>query len=355
METRANYALIGLFTLTVILAAFGFVLWFAGGEKPGKRQTYKIIFTGSISGLTRGGWVLFNGVRIGEVTQIGLMPKDPSEVYALIDVDASIPVHTDTKAKLEYTGFTGVASVALTGGATDTPALVSTNGPPVIRADPSTFQDLIESARGVAAEASQFLAKGNKLLEENSASLTATLKNAEIFSGGLAANADGIKNFMAVMGDLGRALQPITVKLESLVTNADNVIKAVDPADVRTIVKDFASLSAKLDKAADRIDGVLAGLDGFLGSDDSKGAFGEVAEAARSIRKVAQNLDSQMKQISANIKSFTGPGLRQYEALATEGRKTLDQINRAVRSIESNPQQFLFGKSPEIPEYSGGR
>ena len=29
METRANYALIGLFTLAVVAAAFGFVFWFS--------------------------------------------------------------------------------------------------------------------------------------------------------------------------------------------------------------------------------------------------------------------------------------------------------------------------------------
>ena len=47
METRANYALIGVFTLAVVAAAFGFVLWFSGAEKPGGRKTYKIIFTGA--------------------------------------------------------------------------------------------------------------------------------------------------------------------------------------------------------------------------------------------------------------------------------------------------------------------
>ena len=50
---------------------------------------------------------------------------------------------------------------------------------------------------------------------------------------------------------------------------------------------------------------------------------------------------------------FTGPGLRQYEALANDGRRTLEQINRTVRSIERNPQQFIFGSKPAIPEYSG--
>lgn len=344
METRANYALIGLFTLAVIAAAFFFVLWVAGGEGPGKQKTYKIIFTGSISGLARGGWVLFNGVRVGEVGKIELRPDDPSQVSALIDIDPMVPVRADTRARLEYTGFTGVASVALTGGAADAPPLESKDGPPAIYADRSDFQDLVESARRIATQASDFLTKGNKLLDENSVSLTASLKNAEIFTGSLAANADGVKDFMGTMADLGKELKPVAAKLDSLVTNADTIVKTVDPKDVKTMVKDFASLSAKLDRAADKVDGVLTNLNGFLATGDSKGAFGEIAEAAKSIKKVAGNLNH-----------FASTGLRQYEALAIDGRKTLDEISRAVRSIESNPQQFLFGKSPQVPEYSAGR
>ena len=38
METRANYALIGLFTLAVIAAGFGFVFWFSGSDSGQRRQ-----------------------------------------------------------------------------------------------------------------------------------------------------------------------------------------------------------------------------------------------------------------------------------------------------------------------------
>src|SRR5579885_1713917 len=108
METRANYALIGLFTLAVIASAFGFVLWFSGAEKPGGgRNPYKVVFPGSVSGLSVGGWVLFNGVRVGEVTKIDIMPQDPSRVYAMIAINSDTPVRSDTKARLEYTGLTG--------------------------------------------------------------------------------------------------------------------------------------------------------------------------------------------------------------------------------------------------------
>jgi len=307
METRANYALIGVFTLAVIAAAFGFVLWFSGAEKPGGRTTFKIIFRGSISGLSEGGVVLFNGVRVGAVTKIDLVPQDPSRVFALIDVDAKVPVRADTRARLEYTGFTGVASVALTGGALDAPPLPATQGPAVIVADRSDYQDLVETARRVATQASDFFTKTNRLIDDNSASITASVKNAEKFSDALAANSDGLKDFMGAIADVGKSIKPLTAKLDALAGDADKVVKAINPDDVKTIVSDFASLSAKLDK------------------------------------------------IVANVDRFTGSGLRQYDALAVDGRKTLEQINQAVRSLENNPQQFLFGKSPQIPEYSGAR
>src|SRR5664280_326910 len=123
METRANYALIGIFTLAVIAFAFGFVLWFSGGDKPGGQRTYKIVFVGSVSGLLRGAPVRFNGVGVGDVTNIDFIPEDPSHVSALIEIDARVPIRTDTKARLDSTGLTGVASVALSGGAEGSPVL----------------------------------------------------------------------------------------------------------------------------------------------------------------------------------------------------------------------------------------
>ncbi|MGB8901924.1 MAG: MlaD family protein [Methylocella sp.] len=301
METRANYALIGVFTLAVIAAAFSFLLWFSGAEKPGGRKTYKIIFSGSVSGLSIGGVVLFNGVRVGAVTKIDLLPQDPSRVDALIDVDAKVPVRADTKARLEYTGFTGVASVALTGGALDAPPLpTSPQQPGVIVAESSEFQDLIATARRVAAQASEFFTKTNRLIDDNSASITASVKNVEKFSGALAANSDDIKDFMGT-------IKPLSEKLDALAGDADKVVKAVNPEDVKTIVTHVASLSAKFDK------------------------------------------------IATNVSRFSGSGLRQYEALAADGRKTLEEFNQAVRALENNPQQFLLGKSSRIPEYSGAR
>ena len=84
METRANYVLVGLFTLGVLFAAFGFVYWFASASSSSNRQTVEVIFTGSVSGLSNGSYVVFNGLRVGEVKKISLLPDDPKSVVAII-------------------------------------------------------------------------------------------------------------------------------------------------------------------------------------------------------------------------------------------------------------------------------
>jgi len=59
---------------------------------------------------------MYNGLRVGEVTSIQLLANDPSKVTARIDVDASTPMDVDTRARLEFQGLTGVASIQLSGG-----------------------------------------------------------------------------------------------------------------------------------------------------------------------------------------------------------------------------------------------
>ena len=49
METRANYFLIGTFTLAVIAAAFGFVLWFQSLHTTKLRSPLRIVFEGAAS------------------------------------------------------------------------------------------------------------------------------------------------------------------------------------------------------------------------------------------------------------------------------------------------------------------
>jgi phospholipid/cholesterol/gamma-HCH transport system substrate-binding protein len=442
METRANYALIGLFTLAVIAAAFGFVYWFSGGDRGQSRQSVRIVFSGSVSGLSKGSVVLFNGIRVGEVTDISLLPEDPRRVVSVVQVDASTPVRTDTRARLEYQGLTGVAQIALVGGEPDAPALTAGPGQPLptIFADRSDFQDLIETARTIARRADDVLERVDRLISNNEESIGNTIRNVELFARALGENAQDVDRFLEQVGQAAQRIGPLAEKLETLATDVDEVVRSVDrqrvarivenvdnftaalsdnrqalgealrdaaslvsrlnetapkldaaigdignlakaidtakvgrtvdnvdkftqslgarTEDVDKTIQEARSIAEKLNKSADRVDNVLKAAESFLGSaagEEGRSTFEEIRNAARAVRELAANLDQRSTGVLAGLGRFTDSGLREYEALAVDGRKALNDISRAFRSLERNPQQFIFGGRPSIPEYSGRR
>ena len=60
--------------------------------------------------------MLFNGIRVGEVTGLALDPDHPDQVIATIGVVSGTPVRSDTEVGIESQGLTGGAAVTLTGG-----------------------------------------------------------------------------------------------------------------------------------------------------------------------------------------------------------------------------------------------
>src|SRR6516225_6601652 len=78
METRARYALIGLFLLAVIIVSFAFVYWLENKGGFGERTAYQIHFGGSTSGLLVGSSVLFNGIASARSRVSGSIQNTPS-------------------------------------------------------------------------------------------------------------------------------------------------------------------------------------------------------------------------------------------------------------------------------------
>ena len=130
METKANYTLVGIFTIAVVAAVFGFVYWSQHVGGTGERATYRVLFSSSVSGLRTGSAVLFNGIRVGDVTDLRLNPDNPAQVAAVISIDKKVKVRPDTRAGIEFQGLTGIAAVALNGGSPGEPALNGLANPP---------------------------------------------------------------------------------------------------------------------------------------------------------------------------------------------------------------------------------
>jgi phospholipid/cholesterol/gamma-HCH transport system substrate-binding protein len=184
MEIRARYVVIGLFVVFVIATGALFVFWLWGVGGLNERSTYAVRFTGQVSGLSAGSEVLFNGITVGEVTGLGLDPQQPSDVVITIAVNKGTPIRSDTRAGLAFSGLTGAAKVALTGGAA-TASPLPAGSPATITADNATLKDLTQSARGTLNEI-------DRVITDNSDSLHGAIASIETFAGALAKNADKV-------------------------------------------------------------------------------------------------------------------------------------------------------------------
>lgn len=238
METRANYVLIGSFTLAVIAAAFGFVLWFQSLHTTKLRSPLRIIFEGPAAGLRDGGSVNFNGIRVGEVISVKL--DNPRRVVALAMVEKNAPVRKDTLVGLEFQGLTGVAAISLKGGEeTAPPVPLGEDGIPVLTADPNGLQDVTEAIRGT-------LQNINRVVAENQEAVKNSLHNLETFTGSLARNAQKIDDVMAkVDGVMGKA-DSLMLGLNRLAGGKDGGELFLTVQSIRELAEDFDKRSGAL-------------------------------------------------------------------------------------------------------------
>ena len=241
METRANFVLIGSFTLAVIDAAFGFVLWFQSLHTTKARSPLRVVFEGSASGLRNGGSVNFNGIRVGEVISVKL--DNPRRVVALAMVENNTPIRKDTRVGLEFQGLTGVAAIALKGGEETAPEVpLDSDGVRVLTADPNGLQDVTEAVRST-------LQNINRVVADNQQAVKNALQNLETFTSSLSRNSAKIDGIM--------------VKVDGVMAKADNL---------------------------------MLGLDALAGGKDG----GELFQAVKSIRELAEDFDKRSGALMAD-------------------------------------------------------
>src|SRR6201991_3361922 len=238
METRASYVLIGSFTLAVIAAAFGFVMWFQSLHTAKARTPLRVIFEGPASGLRNGGSVNFNGIRVGEVISVKL--DNPRRVVALAMIENNAPIRKDTQVGLEFQGLTGVAAISLKGGEEAAPPVpLDEDGIPVLTADPNRLQDVTEAIRAT-------LQNVNKVVADNQESVKNSLHNLETFTNSLSRNSERIDGIMGrVDGVMGKA-DSLMLGLNTLAGGKDGGELLLTVKSIRELAEDFDKRSGAL-------------------------------------------------------------------------------------------------------------
>ena len=287
METRANYVLIGAFTIIVSLFLLLFALWAAKYSSEKSWREYDVIFNEPVTGLSEGSTVQYNGISVGTVDALSLAPDDPRQVIARLRLQADAPVKADTRAKMSMTGITGSPALAD----------VDDRDVPVILTEPSALQNIADTANRLVARLDQVLS------EENVERVANTLENIETMTGTVAEQREELR---AMIVNARQASEQLNATLAT--TN-----QAVQDID-RELVDKLPALVSKLDNT-------LANLD-----------------------RTALSANGILNENRAAISSFANDGLAQLGPTLGELRALVRDLRRISDRLDNNPTGYLLGR-----------
>ena len=314
MERNANYALIGLVTTVLFLGLVFFVIWLARLQFAEDFDEYDVIFQGPVRGLSTGGEVHFNGIRVGEVTDINLDQRNPNRVIARIRVDGETPVRRDSVAELEPFGITGVNYMQISAGNPRTPLLRPTRQQPipVIRSKQSAIAGLLEGGGTVLERTVEALNRVNRLLSD---------QNIAVLNQGL------------------RDVQGVTAEL-----NANRAVIT----ETRMAIRDAQLALQSIDQTADEIT-KLATDSQQLVNGDAKRALADVAETAREIKASAAEVRASIDAITEPTAEFARTGLPQITATVVQLQSAAESVERLTEEINRSPSGLIGrGRGREV-------
>jgi len=300
MERDAHYAAVGIATVALLAALAVFTIWLARLQFNNDYDVYDIVFYGPVRGLSEGGEVHFNGIRVGEVTDLNLDPNKGDQVIARIRVDATTPVRVTSRAQLEPQGITGLNYIQITAGNPNS-AILKTQYPdnvvPVIQSQPSPIAELLSGSGTVLAQTVDALNRINRVLsDDNVRSFSTSLKNIESLTTEL------------------EARKGMLEQLEQALTRANAAVGEYEQLAIstrRVVEGDGAAAVANVNKAAE-----------------------EAREAVASINRSATSLERPLGD-------FATTGLPQLQ-------QSIQQLDEATRSLQSliddvraSPREFI--------------
>jgi phospholipid/cholesterol/gamma-HCH transport system substrate-binding protein len=309
METKANYVLIGAFVLLAAGAMALFTLWIAGNPFSRSYKDYDVIFSGPVNGLTEGGEVRFNGIKVGEVTTLRLDRMDPNRVIAHIRVEGETPVRTDSVAQLNFQGITGVTFIQILAGDPATPLLTSVNGEkPQIPSSRTLVDELFAGGQDLLSVSGDTIRKVNEALsEENLLHLTSTLASIDTALAKIAQD-DGI------IDEAAKAMQNINTAAIAL----ESAAKAFDVA-AASVTNDVSDLSAEATTVLRKLDPVL---------DDARAAMTSVNETVATI-------NTQITPAAAHAFRLVGNTARDFQTV-------MGRFQQLLAQIEQDPSRFVY-------------
>jgi len=315
METRSNHVLVGTVTLLLLAGLLVFIVWLAGLSNK-STKCFDIYFSQGVGGLNKGSSVNFQGVPVGQIDKISLLPDRPEFVWVRVTVDAQTPILQGTTAQIKGVGFTGVSEIALEGAVKGARALtqIGPQGCPVIPASSGGLGALLNSAPELIDRIQRLTERLTELLsDKNQNSVSDILENVDKTTQVLAARAPDLADAMA---------------------------------DAR-----IAARNAGI--AAQRV-GILADSTDRLVNEQGKPAAEDLRKAIASVQKAADNLDAMIADARPGIQNFSKSTLPEANRLVSDLRDLSGSLRQFSDRLNNDGATGVLGPE-KLPDYKPGK
>ena len=299
MERDAHYAAVGIATVALAVALIIFSIWLARLSFNEEYDVYDIVFYGPVRGLSEGGEVHFNGIRVGLVTDLRLDQEKGDQVVARIRIDATTPVRVTSRAQLEPQGITGLNYIQITAGNPQSAILKTQyrdNVVPVIQSQPSPIAELLSGSGTVLAQTVDALNRINRVLsDENIRSFSVSVRNIEALSTELEAR-------KGMFGELEQALvraNAAMAEYQALGVSARRLVET----DGQEAVANLNNAAEQAVLAAEAANRLIANLEGPV-NDFAASGLPQLEEAIRGLDDATRSLESLVDEVRSSPREF---------------------------------------------------
>ena len=359
METRANYVLIGAFTLAGFIGILLFFLWFGRIQLDRQYAYYDVVFP-TVEGLTSASEVRFSGLPVGQVVDVRLDPAGSGQIRVRLEIAAQTPVRTSSVATIESLGVTGVAYVGISSGNPEDEflAIASPDPIPTITAGRSVLQTLSEDAPLILEEILEVSRSISEVLGPANQQLVAQiLANLEASSGGLE---QALTDFSSVTASVAQATDQIAVftdRLEGISTAATTTLETADET-LREVTAIAGRAGATLDLGDEALRSgqrALDGADAFIRGDLPR----VTAELESTLATLRTQIDVVGDEAAEMLAGFRATGteatarLSELQATIEAANRMIDDVAATVDNVNTvavSLDTFIAGDATELAQ-----
>jgi phospholipid/cholesterol/gamma-HCH transport system substrate-binding protein len=359
METRANYLLIGAFTLAGFVGLLLFFLWFGRIQLDRQYAYYDVVFP-TVEGLTSASEVRFSGLPVGQVVDVRLDPEGSGQIRVRLEIAAPTPVRTSSVATIESLGVTGVAYVGITSGdpADEFLAVASDDPIPTITAGRSVLQTLSEDAPQILEEILEVSRSVADVLgPANQERVAQILANLEASSAGLE---QALADFSSVTASVAQATDQIAVftdRLEGISTAATSTLGTADQTlqQVNALAERAQTTLDVGDETLRSGQRALDGVDVFI-RDQVPRVVDELETTLASLRTQIDALGGEATAMLADFRTTgteANARLSELQATIEAANGMIGEVTTAVGSVNVaavSLDTFLSGDATELAQ-----